>query len=556
MSQRSSKRLRSIPQRLEDEQATIHYQQQEDRDLQRAIQVSLEYDIEDSSDEDTSIVEEAGEEEEEEKGEPTTVSDTDWNGEATAIVPPPFTSSSGPQTSASSPLALFQLFLPLRFLRTIAANTTAYARSKGADNTWQTTAEDLYRFIAIHIAMGISPLPSVHMYWDARWRCEMISTIFTRDRYMELLRYFHISPPATTSSPSSPLSKVEPLLSELSASFSAFYLPGQTLVVDEAMVGFKGRSEMKQYIKNKPTKWGYKVWCLASSNYLLAFQVYEGRRSSSSISSPHEAVLSLIHNYQHRNHILYLDRGFTSPALLIELLHRGIRCCGTVRKNRRDLPKELISTASQLQDNEYAYRQRGKLGAVAWKDRRLVYLLTTHTSPAEVTSIERQSEDGSTVQRAVPTAVADYNQHKSGVDTVDQLHASYLIGRKSKKWWPRLVWWLIDMCIVNAYSLYQQQQPIRITQLQFRQRLLEQLLEQYKQEGSTSGSPSSTSHSRHHQQHWPQHTATAHDCVCCSMQPEKRVRSNFQCKLCHVHLCIDPCFELYHQTREQKHPTV
>jgi Transposase IS4 len=102
--------------------------------------------------------------------------------------------------------------------------------------------------------MGINLLPSIHMYWSKNWRSELISNMFTRDRYMELLRYFHISPPSPSSSSSSPLSKLEPLLSELSKSFPAFYLPGQVLVVDEAMVGFKGRSEMKQYIKNKPAK--------------------------------------------------------------------------------------------------------------------------------------------------------------------------------------------------------------------------------------------------------------------------------------------------------------
>jgi hypothetical protein len=56
-----------------------------------------------------------------------------------------------------------------------------------------------------------------------------------------------------------------------------------------------------------------------------------------------------------------------------------------------------------------------------WKDRRLVYLLTTHISPAEVTTVERIGKDGSVVQRSLPKAVADYNKHKSGVDTIDQL---------------------------------------------------------------------------------------------------------------------------------------
>jgi hypothetical protein len=547
MSQRSSKRLRSNPQRLEDEQATLHYHQQEDRELHRAIQASLDFDNADSSDEDTSIVEHDSDEEEEEKAEPAPAAAPGWRRETTAVVPPRFNSPSGSQTTASSPLDLLHLYLPLRLLRTIAANTTAYAHSKGADSSWRTTAEELYRFIAIHIAMGINQLPSVHMYWQQNWRCDVVSSMFTRDRYMELLRYFHISPLTTASSSAAPLSKIEPLLSELSSSFPAFYQPGQPLVVDEAMVGFKGRSEMKQYIKNKPTKWGYKVWCLASSNYLVAFQVYQGKRSSGTSGSPHEAVLSLTRNYQHRNHILYLDRGFTSPALLEELLRSGIRCCGTVRKNRKDLPKDLISTAGELQEHEWAYRQKGELGALVWKDRRLVYMLTTHISPAETASVERRSEDGSTVQRSVPKAVADYNKHKSSVDTLDQLHASYSIGRKSKKWWPRLVWWLMDMCIVNTYSLFTQRSQVETSQLEFRMQLVQALVAAYPPP-STSTKPSYHSHvGRPRGLHSPHRTEHRRTCVQCSEGREHRIETMFECKLCRVHLCVDPCFEAYHR---------
>jgi hypothetical protein len=547
MSQPRSKRARSQPLRYEDEQATIHYEQQDDRDLQRAIQASLEFDNPDSSDEDTSILEETVEEEEKENEEPTTSAEMRWSGEVAAVIPSRFTSASGPQTTLTSPLDLFHLFLPIRLLRTIAVNTTAYAHSRGADSTWHTTAEELYRFIAIHIAMGINQLPSVHMYWDMRWRCKTISSIFTRDRYMELLRYFHISPPSASSSSSSPLSKVEPLLSELSSSFPAFYHPDQALVVDEAVVGYKGRSEMKQYIKNKPTKWGYKVWCLASSNYLLGFHVYQGRRSRSGISSPHDAVIHLTSNYQHRDHILYLDRGFTSPILLDELLRRGIRCCGTVSKNRKDLPKEMISTASQLEDNEYAYRQRGELGALVWKDRRLVYLLTTHTSPQATTAVKRRSENGDTIERSVPTAVVEYNQHKSGVDTVDQLHSYYSIGRRSKKWWPRLAWWLIDMCIINAYSLFTQRSHVPTSQLEFRMQLVQSLTEAYSP-------PSTHSDSSHHSHvgrplgiHYPHRSEHRRTCVQCSEGRESRKETVFECKQCRAHLCIDPCFEAYHR---------
>ena len=44
------------------------------------------------------------------------------------------------------------------------------------------------------------------------------------------------------------------------------------------MVGLKGRSSLKQYMPLKPTKRGYKVWCLRDSHngYLYNFDVYAG----------------------------------------------------------------------------------------------------------------------------------------------------------------------------------------------------------------------------------------------------------------------------------------
>ena len=35
--------------------------------------------------------------------------------------------------------------------------------------------------------------------------------------------------------------------------------------MDEAMIPFKGRLSIKQYMKDKPTKWGIKVFVLADA---------------------------------------------------------------------------------------------------------------------------------------------------------------------------------------------------------------------------------------------------------------------------------------------------
>ena len=52
--------------------------------------------------------------------------------------------------------------------------------------------------------------------------------------------------------------------------------------VDEAMIPFKSRSSLKQYLPLKPIKRGIKVWMRADavSGYVLAFQVYSNKKGN------------------------------------------------------------------------------------------------------------------------------------------------------------------------------------------------------------------------------------------------------------------------------------
>ena len=50
------------------------------------------------------------------------------------------------------------------------------------------------------------------------------------------------------------------------------------IAVDEIIIPFKGRSTIKQYNKNKPHKWGIKMFAPASSNGLVHdFEIYVGK---------------------------------------------------------------------------------------------------------------------------------------------------------------------------------------------------------------------------------------------------------------------------------------
>lgn len=59
-----------------------------------------------------------------------------------------------------------------------------------------------------------------------------------------------------------------------------------------------------------------------------------------------------------------------------------------------------------------------------------------------------------TVQISCLKIIKEYNRHLGGVDLLDSLISRYKIKIRSKKWYMRIWYHLIDITIVNAWLLY------------------------------------------------------------------------------------------------------
>jgi hypothetical protein len=316
------------------------------------------------------------------------------------------------------------------------------------------------------------------------------------------------------------------------------------------MVSFRGRSDTKQFVPGKPHPHGYKIWVLANENYMLQFQLYQGKAAAG--PSIHDMVMELTSLYRNSNHVLYIDTLFTSPTLVDSLLNVGIRVCGSVKRNRIGMPsKEQLSAAATdaLARGAALQMQKGDervLTLCAWKDKRLILLLYNHIDPRLSTSLQRWSESGEIYQLPCPQAIRDYFHHARAVDVINQLHYSYSPGRKSRRCSTRFVWWLIDICILNAYRLWQCDHADE-SHLTFRMTLMRELMEQMPAErrsqraarGRGGGAAAAAIH-------FSQDSANCCDCVVCSKQPDQRTRTQYICAACKVPLCIGDCFSSYH----------
>jgi hypothetical protein len=125
--------------------------------------------------------------------------------------------------------------------------------------------------------MGIHKLPYLSDYWSQHplLGAPGLTKYMPRDRFKAILRYLHLNDNTQALPRDDPnydkLHKVRPLLDAVRVNTQAAYYPHRELAVDEAMVLFKGRSSIKQYMPLKPIKRGYKVWCSCDSRNRVAY---------------------------------------------------------------------------------------------------------------------------------------------------------------------------------------------------------------------------------------------------------------------------------------------
>ena len=96
----------------------------------------------------------------------------------------------------------------------------------------------------------------------------------------------------------------------------------------------EARFSFHQYILNKPTIWGLKLWCMCDSHngYTCKFSVYRGKhgevRSENGLG--YDVVMSLMRSYILQGYFLYVDNFYSSPKLFSVLHEPKVHSTGTL----------------------------------------------------------------------------------------------------------------------------------------------------------------------------------------------------------------------------------
>ena len=458
----------------------------------------------------------------------------------------------------SNELDFFLKFFDEGLFAKIVEETNNYAENciqRKPDQKWkEVSVQELKAFFGIYIYISVVQIPTYTLAWSQMWPfgSTSIPEIMTRTRFEQISKYLHCNnvsqnPPRRTAGHDK-LCHVRPILESIQQKCLENYNPFREQSIDEGMIAYKGRLSFKQYLPAKPTKFGIKVWERASpqNGFCHEFQIYTGKVEGGATEEGLGArvVKDLTRKITKKGHHIYMDNFFSSPKLFTDLYSEDVYCCGTVRGNRKGMP-EAIKGCKLKNHGDYKIMQKNELCATAWKDKKTVFYLSTNADPTEMISVQRKQKDGSVKDVPCPVVGQQYNRYMFGVDRADQLQMQYSTCRKSKKWWKYLLWFPVDLAVVNAYICMKESTNHKIktrsgreitrTQLNFRMQLSRQLI------GTFRGSRKRKARSNVDSEgvaHWPVKHTKRGKCKQCTAE-KRRHEVNVQCKQCKVFLCIE-----------------
>ncbi|XP_055926117.1 piggyBac transposable element-derived protein 2-like [Argiope bruennichi] len=486
-----------------------------------------------------------------------------------------------------TPYEFFSYFFHPDLITFISEQTILYSVQQTPEKPLNVTSSDIRKYLGICILSSVSSVKDFRLYWNPAVGISLIQNSMPVNEFEKIRRYLHFNDNNAFSTDlqggQDKFFKLRPLIDELQKSFLSIPME-ECLCVDEQMCATKARHHLKQYMPDKPHKYGYKLFILSGvSGFAYNFEIYGGKEldvanilQEPDLGASSNVVIRLTRPVQENvNHKLYFDNYYTSIPLQVYLKKKGILSLGTIRRNR--IPDCKLPTERELKlqvrgsITEFVAEYDGcELSNVSWKDNKTVTMLSTFAGTNPVSEVQRfDRKQKCHVKVNCPYVIKTYNKHMGGVDLLDSLIGRYKIIMRSKKWYFRLFYHLLDLTIINAWLLYKRvhkqkrnsEKPMKL--VTFRLQLAETLCLHGQVKSLKRGRPSSAEETVGKQSkkacrkeppkdirfdridHWPEHSTNKQRCKMLNCKGFTRV----QCMKCSIPLCFykeKNCFRDYH----------
>jgi len=379
------------------------------------------------------------------------------------VEPPPKTVPE----SCKLPYDFFKLIVDDQFIDNVVDRSKAYAAKMNKHGEITKITPDSIRVSqAVMYITGYSTPANRKMFWERRkdGMNTLVRENITRDDFISITRNSYF---VNRDEPNKedPFWKIRPMIEQLNSKAKELFAQPENVSVDEGMIGYFGPHPLKQFIRGKPTRFGFKVWILASSDgVLLGCQPYAGGSTclkNFGLGQGPDVVLGLAEQLDLApGSKIYCDNLFTSMDLLDHLGEKGIGVTGTMRVNRlHDIPLPSKNKAKKdMQRGQHQATFTDHSTVVVWKDNQPVYMASNFQGAEPVGATKRySSKEKGYIDIPQPHLNESYNKNMGGVDLLDNSEKCYAITTRIKKWWWCIYCWFLNVAMVQAWRLFRLQ---------------------------------------------------------------------------------------------------
>lgn len=389
-----------------------------------------------------------------------------------------------------TPLEHFFLFFDDDVFSLLVDKTNRYAALR--NRLGDVSQNEMKCFIGVLLLSGYVQLPRRRLLWETSLDThnELVSRSISRDRFEFIMSNLHTCDNDNLEK-SDKYAKVRPLYDALNKNFFDNAPHEENHSLDESMVPYFGRHSLKQFIRNKPIRYGYKIWVGATTNgYVIWKDPYQGKSQTLDPDYVHLGLgASVVLNYcdvlrKNGNfpfHVFF-DNFFGGLPLLQELKNKNIRATCTMREDR--IPKCPLENSAIMKKRgrgtlDYKTEKDKNIIIAKWNDNSIVTVASNVCGVQPMQQVKRYSQhEKKHVLIPQPNLINLYNKKMGGVDRFDQNVSLYRIQIRGKKWYFPLISDCIDSAEQNAWQLHRISGG-KLDHLAFRRRLACNLLETY-----------------------------------------------------------------------------
>jgi hypothetical protein len=288
------------------------------------------------------------------------------------------------------PYHFFRQFLPDSFLSDVSHKSKLYCIRKAAPEKQAVMSPDnILTSIGLMYLSGYMSPAQRPLWWENREDTEFlyVKKAMSSKTFNDVLRFTYFVEPEEFDI-SDAFWKVRPLFDLINSTAKDLIEQPDFVCVDETIIRYFGHFPAKQTNREKPDRFGYKIWVLAArTGELLWCQPYAGLKTKIAdvgLGQGPNVVYGLAEQYGLKEGTkLSCDNLFTSFDLCDHLAEKGLGVVGTVRQNRIcAVPIKAKKEADkELKRGEVETVYDSNVCLSVWKDSKPVYIASNFCLP-------------------------------------------------------------------------------------------------------------------------------------------------------------------------------